>query len=142
MVRVAPNELVFITPKAYTGMSFPFVIQWTLRVLSRSVDIYTSTMNGRPAFVKSDMLDTGDKYEGLASERDIDKHRAARKQLAPAFSPRSLRQYEPTIHAHVDELIHQLERSPATQEGVEISRVQHPTNAFNRVQAKYRRLVV
>lgn len=83
------------------------------------------------------MLDTGDKYEGLASERDIDKHRAARKQLAPAFNTRTLKQYEPTIHAHVDELIQKLEYSPATQEGVDISPVLDPMNAPSRMQAKY-----
>lgn len=71
-------------------------------------DIYTSSIGGRPAFVKSDMLDTGDKYEGLASERDIDRHRAARKTLAHAFSPRALKEYEPTVHAHVDELVAKL----------------------------------
>ncbi|KAK1701965.1 cytochrome P450 [Colletotrichum lupini] len=102
VVRIAPNELVFITPKAYT-------------------DIYTSSINGRPGFVKSDMLDTGDKYEGLASERDIDKHRAARKQLAPAFSPRSLKQYESIIHADVDEFVEVLKNSPATGAGVDIA---------------------
>ncbi|KAJ0166068.1 Isotrichodermin C-15 hydroxylase [Colletotrichum tanaceti] len=102
VVRIAPNELVFITPKAYA-------------------DIYTSTINGRPAFVKSDLLDTGDKYEGLASERDIDKHRAARKQLAPAFSPRSLKQYEPAIHAHVDGFVAELRNSPAVGDGVDIA---------------------
>ncbi|KAF4124350.1 Cytochrome P450 [Geosmithia morbida] len=102
VVRIAPNELAFITPKAYA-------------------DIYTSTINGRPGFVKSDMLDTGDKYEGLASERDIDKHRAARKQLAPAFSPRSLKQYEPTIHADVDGFVDGLISSPAIDEGVDIA---------------------
>ncbi|KAK2022913.1 cytochrome P450 [Colletotrichum zoysiae] len=102
VVRIAPNELVFITPKAYT-------------------DIYTSSINGRPGFVKSDMLDTGDKYEGLASERDIDKHRAARKQLAPAFSPRSLKQYEPIVHAHVDEFVAELQNSPVLDEGVDIA---------------------
>lgn len=110
-----------------------FVIEQTLRrCLSRSVDIYTSTINGRPAFVKSDMLDTGDKYEGLASERDIDKHRTSRKQLAPAFSPRALKQYEPTVHAHVDELVYKLECSPATHEGVNISPVLDPTNIFKK----------
>lgn len=81
------------------------------------------------------MLDTGDKYEGLASERDIDKHRTSRKQLAPAFSPRALKQYEPTVHAHVDELVYKLECSPATHEGVNISPVLDPTNIFKRVQA-------
>lgn len=84
-------------------------------------DIYTSSINGRPGFVKSDMLDTGDKYEGLASERDIDKHRAARKQLAPAFSPRSLKQYEPIIHADVDEFVEVLKNSSATEAGVDIA---------------------
>ncbi|KAI9927012.1 hypothetical protein MW887_003393 [Aspergillus wentii] len=102
VVRIAPNELVFTSPKAYT-------------------DIYTSTINSRPAFVKSDLLDTGDKYEGLASERDIDRHHAARKQLAPAFSPKALRQYEPVVHAHVDEFVRKLESSPAMHEGVDIS---------------------
>ncbi|KAL0930690.1 cytochrome P450 [Colletotrichum truncatum] len=102
VVRIAPNELVFMTPKAYA-------------------DIYNSNLNGRPAFVKSDLLDTGDKYEGLASERDVEKHRKARKQLAPAFSPRALKEYEPVIHRHIDELIHKLEESPATQEGVELT---------------------
>ena len=101
------------------------------------VDIYTSTINGRPAFVKSDLLDTGDKHEGLASERDIDKHRAVRKQLAPAFSPRALKQYEPTIHSHVDELVRNLKISPATHEGVNISRVLGPTSLLYRIQAKY-----
>ncbi|KAI6093965.1 cytochrome P450 [Hypoxylon rubiginosum] len=98
VVRVAPNELVFISPKAYT-------------------DIYTSSINGRPAFVKSDMLDTGDKHEGLASERNIDKHRAARKQLSPAFSPRALREAEPKIHAHANEFVNMLVNSPAAAGG-------------------------
>ncbi|KAK4180645.1 cytochrome P450 [Triangularia setosa] len=102
VVRIAPNELVFITPKAYT-------------------DIYTSSINGRPGFVKSDLLDTGDKYEGLASERDIDKHRAARKQLAPAFSPKALRQYEPVLHKHIDGFVSKLEGSSAPHEGVDIA---------------------
>ncbi|KAK3988256.1 cytochrome P450 [Cladorrhinum sp. PSN332] len=102
VVRIAPNELVFITPKAYT-------------------DIYTSNINGRPGFAKSDLLDTGDKYEGLASERDIDKHRVARKQLAPAFSPKALRQYEPVIHQHVDAFISKLQSSPAPHQGVDIA---------------------
>jgi len=73
--------------------------------------------------VKSDLLDTGDKYEGLASERDIDKHRAGRKQLAPAFNPRALKQYQPTIHEHVDELIRKFEDLPVTKDGLEISPV-------------------
>lgn len=86
-------------------------------------DIYTSSIKGRPAFVKSDFLDTGDKYEGLASERDIDKHRVGRKQLAPAFNPRALKQYQPAIHEHVDEFIQKLEGLPVTEGGLEISPV-------------------
>lgn len=69
------------------------------------------------------MLDTGDKYEGLASERDIQKHRTARKQLAPAFSPKALRQTEPTIQAHADEFVHRIESLPATTGGIDISQV-------------------
>lgn len=85
--------------------------------------------------MKSDLLNTGDEHEGLASERDIDKHRAVRRQLAPAFSPRSLKQNEPTIHAHVDELVRTLKNSPATREGVNISQVLELPTALGRVQA-------
>lgn len=84
-------------------------------------DIYTSTVNGRPAFIKSDLLSTGDKHEGLASERDIDVHRASRKTLAPGFSPKALREYEPRIHSHVDELVNKLISSPATSKGMDMS---------------------
>ncbi|KAH7329712.1 cytochrome P450, partial [Stachybotrys elegans] len=102
VVRVAPNELVFITPKAYT-------------------DIYNSNIGGRPAFTKTDMLELGDKYEGLASERNIDKHRAARKQISPAFSVRAIREYEPAIHARVNELVHKLETFDKSREVIDIS---------------------
>ncbi|KAI1116690.1 cytochrome P450 [Nemania sp. NC0429] len=98
VVRVAPNELVFLSPKAYT-------------------DIYASSIDGLPAFVKSDLLDTGDKHEGLASERNISKHRAARKKLAPAFSPRALREAEGKISTHVDEFVNMLVSSPAATGG-------------------------
>lgn len=67
------------------------------------------------------MLSTGDKHEGLASERDIDVHRASRRTLAPAFSPKALREYEPSIHHHVDELVDTLLSSPATTKGMDMS---------------------
>lgn len=81
-------------------------------------DIYTSTIDNRPAFVKSDLLDTGDQYEGLASERDIDKHRASRKQLAPAFSPRALVQYEPRLNTIVNRFIAKIKAPGAASAGV------------------------
>lgn len=135
MVRVAPNELVFITPTAYMGVYFEAHVRRVNRGTASNLcaDIYTSTVNGRPAFVKSDLLDTGDEHEGLASERDIDRHRASRRQLAPAFSPRALKQNEPTIHSRVDEFVRQLHSSPATHEGINISPVLDPTAALSRM---------
>ncbi|KAJ5220818.1 cytochrome P450 [Penicillium citrinum] len=100
VVRIAPNDLVFLTPQAYT-------------------DIYTSTIDRKPAFIKSHMLDTGDKHEGLPSERDLDVHRALRKKMSPEFSPRALKKFEPVIHEHVDDLIDQLEMTGKGAEGVD-----------------------
>lgn len=84
------------------------------------IDIYTSSIYGRPAFVKSDMLDMGEKYEGLTSEWDVEKHRAAWKQLAPAFSPRALREYQPRTHEHVNQLLLKLEEIPVKDDGFNI----------------------
>ncbi|KHO00578.1 cytochrome P450 [Metarhizium album ARSEF 1941] len=104
------------------------------RVLAE-YDIYTSSIHGRPAFVKSDMLDMGEKYEGLASERDVEKHRAARKQLAPAFSPRALREYQPRIHHHVNQLLLKLEEIPAKDDGFNIVPACIPTSQLEETSA-------
>ncbi|QPG96708.1 hypothetical protein C2857_005056 [Epichloe festucae Fl1] len=108
VVRIAPNEVVFFTPEAYTG---------------------------RPAFVKSDMLDLGEKYEGLASERDVEQHRAARKQLAPAFSPRALKAYQPKIHRHTDLLLEKLEDMSETRDGFNIV----PVRQWTTIRMVFRR---
>lgn len=104
VVRIAPNDLVFLTPQAYT-------------------DIYASTIDRKPAFIKSHMLDTGDKYEGLPSERDLDTHRTLRKKMSPEFSPRALKKFEPVIHEHVDELIYQLQTTGKGAQGIDAAQV-------------------
>jgi len=70
------------------------------------------------------MLDTGDKYEGLPSERDIDKHRTARKKLSPAFSNRALKQYEPIVKENLARFIQTLEECGQGDDGVNITEVQ------------------
>lgn len=69
------------------------------------------------------MLDTGDKHEGLPSERDLDVHRALQKKMSPEFSPRALKKFEPVIHEHVDDLIDQLEMTGKGAEGVDAAQV-------------------
>ena len=87
------------------------------------IDIYTSTIKNRPAFVKTNFLDTGDKYEGLPSERDIDKHRVGRKMLSPAFSARAMKQYESVIHGNIFAFTQRLEEFGQVEAGVNITEV-------------------
>ncbi|KAG5929807.1 hypothetical protein E4U42_004434 [Claviceps africana] len=112
VVRIAPNELVFITPEAYTG-KFGDENESLRLLTSHHQDIYASVSQGRPCFIKSDMLEMGEKYEGLASERDVGKHRAARKQLAPAFSQKALLAYQARIHDFANQLILKFEEEAA-----------------------------
>ena len=104
VVRIAPNELVFTTPQA-------------------STDIHLSVVQNRETFVKSNFQDIGEKELGVTAERDPERHRQQRKQLAPGFSLRALRDQEMVIHEHMDRFIRQLEKLGMTGDGVEIGLV-------------------
>ncbi|CAG9986859.1 unnamed protein product [Clonostachys byssicola] len=91
VIRIAPNELVFITPQA-------------------AKDIYLAQQNHLESFVQVgyDALDTGD--NGITGEPNPARHREIAKRLAPAFSNRNLIAKEPTIQKHMDQFIQKMEQ--------------------------------
>ncbi|KAF2994233.1 hypothetical protein E8E14_002850 [Neopestalotiopsis sp. 37M] len=106
VVRVAPNELVFITPQAFSGMD-PTRDLWKMslkRFNAKSVnaDIYDTHTLGREHFPKTNFLDLGLGDHGLSWEMDPERHHAKAKKLAPAFSTKALKAKEATMHKYTD----------------------------------------
>ena len=108
VVRIAPNELVFMRPEA-------------------QVDILMSGTKQRPTFIKTDFQHIGGEHAGIAADPDVEKHRAVRKMLAPAFNPRALKDQEPALHEHIDNFIQQLEKLGTGEKGVDMREVSAPT---------------
>lgn len=77
----------------------------------------------RPTFIKTDFQHIGGEHAGIAADPDIEKHKAVRKLLAPAFNPRALKEQEPILHDHVDRFIDQLGKFGTTDRGVDMREV-------------------
>ncbi|KAI0534483.1 cytochrome P450 [Xylaria digitata] len=83
VIRIAPNELLFFTPEAFTGQ------------FEKNIGLAD----------KLDINDRGDKHGGLGFERDAVRHRNVSKQVAPASSPKSTRAKEPRVHKYIDTFV-------------------------------------
>ncbi|RYP49936.1 hypothetical protein DL768_004472 [Monosporascus sp. mg162] len=84
VVRIAPNELVFVTPQALA-------------------DLYDSHNKNLELFPKTQINNHGNgEHGGIIWEWDPVRHRKVAKQLSPAFSGRALRAKEPTLHRYID----------------------------------------
>nr|A0A2L0P0J8.1 RecName: Full=Cytochrome P450 monooxygenase TwmD; AltName: Full=Wortmanamides biosynthesis cluster protein D [Talaromyces wortmannii]AUY61972.1 TwnD [Talaromyces wortmannii]QBC19712.1 TwmD [Talaromyces wortmannii] len=84
VVRIAPNEIAFVTPKALS-------------------DIYGSHNKNLENFAKTQINNHGnDEHGGLIWEWDPARHREVARQLSPAFSGRALRAKEATLHKYID----------------------------------------
>ncbi|KID85142.1 benzoate 4-monooxygenase cytochrome P450 [Metarhizium guizhouense ARSEF 977] len=102
IVRVAPNELAFSSPQAFT-------------------DIYGSHDKYVELFAKTQINNHGnDKHGGLVWEWDPIRHRQVSKQMAPAFSGRALRAKEPTIHKYVDLFVQRMRSLATSAEGISL----------------------
>ncbi|VUC34838.1 unnamed protein product [Clonostachys rosea] len=103
VVRIAPNELVFITPQA-------------------AKDIYLAQEKNLELFVQVgyDALDTGD--GGITGETNPVRHREIAKKLAPAFSSRNLRAKEAAIHKHIDLFVHRMKEYGGDEKGADMRR--------------------
>ncbi|KAH7316854.1 cytochrome P450 [Stachybotrys elegans] len=103
VVRIGPNELVFVTPKAAT-------------------DIYASQVKGLEYFPKADFISLGLRDQGITWERDPVKHRQKAKLLLPAFSAKSLKQKEGKLHKYIDLFIQKMKHKAEQGEEVELRR--------------------
>ncbi|POS74595.1 cytochrome P450 [Diaporthe helianthi] len=103
VVRIAPNELVFISPQA-------------------AQDIYLAQEKSLEKFVQVgyDALDTGD--GGISGEANPERHREVAKKLAPAFSARNFKAKEGTIHKHLDFFVERMKEFGGDGQPIEMQR--------------------
>lgn len=109
MVRIGPNELVFITSEA-------------------AADIYGAHTKHMEHFTKTDMFDFNGGFDGVTWERDPETHRARLKKLSPAFSTKSLSAKEPTMHKYIDLFVESMREVGSTDAGIELRKVQYITS--------------
>lgn len=83
VVRIAPNELAFFTPQAFS-------------------DIYSPQHKNLEDFVKTNFQNRGKDLGGLIWEENPVRHRNVARRIAPAFSTRFLRTLKPVMHEHMD----------------------------------------
>ncbi|KAI1775808.1 isotrichodermin C-15 hydroxylase [Hypoxylon cercidicola] len=88
VVRMAPNELAFLDPKAWRD-----IMGGGTSEIPKWIGMY-----GVPSFLPPHIQNTVNK----------DHHRALRKTLAPGFSDASLRAQEPTIVKYIDLMMRRL----------------------------------
>ncbi|KAI0101914.1 isotrichodermin C-15 hydroxylase [Nemania sp. FL0031] len=103
IVRVAPNELAFITPQA-------------------KVDILGSTQGVYETFLKTDLMDFGAGDLGFIWEADPVKRREVAKRLLPAFAPKATKAKEPTVHYYIDLFVERMKEIGSKGDGVEITK--------------------
>ncbi|KAI9154647.1 Cytochrome P461 monooxygenase [Paramyrothecium foliicola] len=100
IVRIAPNEIVFITPQAES-------------------DIYTSNTKNLEHFTK---VESGIPLpdDGISFERDPVKHKLLAKKLSGAWSAKSLNTLEPIIHSYIDLFVKKLKEEGSREGGIEL----------------------
>ncbi|KAL8940525.1 MAG: hypothetical protein Q9216_002775 [Gyalolechia sp. 2 TL-2023] len=88
VVRMSPDELSFISPSAWK-------------------DLYASRQSGTNPFAKSSLVLGG--IQNILTANDAD-HARMRRLLSHAFSDKALREQEPLLQVHVNNLIDGLKR--------------------------------
>ncbi|KAI1147270.1 cytochrome P450 [Nemania diffusa] len=102
VVRIAPNELVFVRPQALS-------------------DIYGAHHQNIELFPKTQINNHGsEKRGGLIWEWDPVRHRQVAKQISPAFSGRALRAKEPALHRYIDLFIQHMISDGQDDRGVSL----------------------
>ncbi|KAF4629400.1 hypothetical protein G7Y89_g8747 [Cudoniella acicularis] len=99
VVRIAPNELVFLTPQA-------------------TIDIFSPNQKGLETWVKTDFNNRGDDLGGIIWEQDPARHHQVLKKIAPGFSKRSMRAMEPLVHQYIDYFVERMQELGNAPEGV------------------------
>ncbi|ETS87895.1 hypothetical protein PFICI_01723 [Pestalotiopsis fici W106-1] len=101
VLRIGPNELSFNTPTALK-------------------DIYSHATKGRRPFLKSDFYDFAHGRPDIVAVRDPVEHSIQRRQLAHAFSTKSLRGQEGIIQGYLDHFVDQMGKLSSENGGIEI----------------------
>ncbi|KAI1321399.1 cytochrome P450 [Xylariaceae sp. FL0255] len=101
VVRVAPNELVFITPQAFSGTS-------------------DSRTSGLEHFPMTNFMDLGLSDNGISWEMDPVKHHADAKRLAPAFAHEQLRQSQKQLTGTLTSSLKKMKDIGSREEGIEL----------------------
>ncbi|KAK7750409.1 hypothetical protein SLS62_007708 [Diatrype stigma] len=101
VVRVAPNELAFITPQAFS-------------------DIYSPQTNGLEHFPKTDFMALGMGDDGLSWEQNPVKHHGDAKKVAPAFSMKAIKAKESTMNKYIEAFIQRMRELGNREEGIDI----------------------
>ncbi|EPE36373.1 Cytochrome P450 [Glarea lozoyensis ATCC 20868] len=107
VVRIAPNELKNIPP--LSGIKS-----------DSNLDIYGSHSKHIEKFLKADFISLGDGDQGITWEKDPIKHRHTAKKLSPAFSAKSIKAKESTIHKYVDLFVQKMKKIGQNEQGVEL----------------------
>lgn len=68
-------------------------------------------------------MDLGLGDDGLSWERNPEKHRTKAKKVAPAFSTKSLKAKEATMHKYTDAFVRRMKELGSREEGVELKTV-------------------
>ena len=84
-----------------------------------SLDIYTSHTKNQEHFHK---VESGIPLpdNGISFERDPARHKQLTKKLAGAWSAKSLKAMEPTMHSYIDLFIQKMKEEGTTEEGVDL----------------------
>ncbi|KAL9044703.1 MAG: hypothetical protein Q9214_002179 [Letrouitia sp. 1 TL-2023] len=99
VVRIAPNELVFLTPQAF-------------------LDIYSPHQKNLEVFVKTNFQNRGKDLGGIIWEENPARHREVAKKLSPAFSNRSIKTLEPVAHEYMDHFVAKMKDLESEPTGV------------------------
>ncbi|KAI1868757.1 hypothetical protein JX265_006736 [Neoarthrinium moseri] len=127
VVRIAPNELVFLTPQAARG-TIPAQVQRTASAfagwltVSLCSDIYLPHERMMESFVKTDFEDLGEGDGGISFETDPVKHREVAKRMAPAFSMKNFKAKEPTLQYYIDLFVDKMKEVGGLEQGAEMRR--------------------
>ncbi len=101
-MRIAPNDLVFVTPKAFQ-------------------DIYAPHHKNIETWVKTNFNDMGQDLGGIIWEEDPYRHREVAKKLSPALSSRNIRAMEPLINRYLDFFVSRMREVGGGPEGIELA---------------------
>lgn len=61
--------------------------------------------------------------DGLSWERNPVKHRVDAKKLAPAFSAKSMKAKEPTMHKYIDAFVQKMREIGDREDGIDLKTV-------------------